>query len=151
MLKEYKIIKALSDKCEMFFAHRILGDFRLISSRDIQIKEKYICEFIDLLMGKKIVLYGAGIVGQSIYEQLTNFENIEIIGWMDHNYRNIQSPYRNIGDPVLINTLEFDYVVIAVKKENMAEKIIDYLSQMNIDRKLILWKPYPRKFSFSMT
>ncbi len=149
-LRKYKIYSVLSDKCEIFFARRIFGDFSLLSSKEFQVKEKYVCEFIDLLLDRRIVLYGAGIVGQNIYEQLTNYESIEIVGWMDRNYRNIHSPYMDISDPALISALEFDCVIVAVQKGNLAREIIDYLSQMGIDRKLILWQPYSKSMSLSM-
>ena len=148
-LRRYKIASALLDKCQMFFIRRILGDFKLLPFEEIQIKEKYVCKFTDLLMDRKIVLYGAGIAGQNIYEQLTNYKSIEIVGWVDCNYRKIQSPYRRISDPALIHKLEFDYIVVAVAKKDMAEEIIDYLSQMNIDRKIILWQPYSKGISLT--
>lgn len=150
VLKGYKIFSELSDKLQMFFIHKIFWDFRLISSKEIQINKKYSCEFTELLIGKKVVLYGAGVVGQSIYKQLSNFEGIEIAAWVDHNYRNIHSPYRHISDPELIHTLDFDYVVIAVEKKNIAEEIADYLFQKNIEKKSILWQSYPKRVSLSM-
>ena len=150
ILGEYDHSSVLLEKCQVFLGRKILLDFGLISSEEIQIKEKYLCGFTDLLMGKKIVLYGAGVVGQNIYEQLTNFESIKIVEWVDSDYKNACSIYRNIASPELINTLEYDYIIVAVKRKKMAEEIIDYLSQMNIDRKLILWRPYCQSTSLSM-
>ena len=141
-LKGYEVDSTLLDKCQMFFVNHIFGDFKLFPSEGIQINEKYVCEFTDLLREKKIVLYGAGIVGQNVYEQLTNYDSIEIVGWVDNNYKNIHSPYRCVSDPALIDSQVFDYVVISIKNESTAKEIIDYLLQMNIDRKRILWRPY---------
>lgn len=149
-LRKYNIFSALSNKYQMFFIQKIFWDFKLISDEKIQMKEEYVCRFMDLLMGKKIVLYGAGAVGQSLYEQLTNFESIEIAVWVDCNFRNIHSLYRPISNPALINTLKYDYIVLAVSEENMAKEITDYLSQMNIDRKKILWQPYSKNIFLSL-
>ena len=150
ILTEYQIISALIDKCQMFFVQKIIGDFRLISSAEIQLKKNYVCEFTDLLLDKKIILYGAGVVGESLYKQLTNYKNIEIISWMDFNFRNIHSSYREIDNPDLISTLSFDYVVIAVERKSVADEIIDYISQMNVDKKLLLCQPYSKGVSLSI-
>lgn len=150
ILREYKIISTLIDKCQMFFIRKIYWDFRIIPSEKVQMKETYVCKFIDLLWNKKIILYGAGSVGQSVYEQLSNFANIEIVAWVDLNYMNIYSPYKYIGNPVFIPTLKFDYVVVAIKEKSMAEEVTHYLSQINIDRKSILWQPYAQSFSLSI-
>ena len=77
-------------------------------------------------------------------------KNIEIISWMDCNFRNIHSSYRDIDNPDLISILNFDYVVIAVERKSVADEIIDYLSQMNVDRKLLLWQPYSKGVSLSI-
>lgn len=142
LLKQYNLFSTLVEKCQIFFINKILNDFRLAKSDKILTKEMYECVFTDLLMGKKIILYGAGVVGRSVYEQLTNYKSIEIIGWVDVNYRNIQSGYRQIVSPHCIKELQFDYVVVAVKTKLIADEIIEKLVQSGINRECILWQPY---------
>ena len=142
LMKQYNLLPTLSEKCQLFFINKILGDFRLATLDELHTKEAYECGFIHLLMEKKIILYGAGVVGNSIYEQLTNYKSIEIIEWVDANYENIQSGYRQIGNPYCIKELQFDYVVVAVKAKKNAEEIIEKLVQNGINRECILWQPY---------
>ncbi len=150
ILERYEIFSELFDKCQTFFVYKVFRDFSLFPLENVQVKPQFVCSFIDLLLNKKIVLYGAGMVGQSIYEQLTNYESIEIVGWFDRNYRKVQLPYKRIENPALVNLMKFDYIIVAVKEKSIAEEIIDYLSDMNIDRKLILWEPYLCSESISL-
>lgn len=150
ILDYYKIFPQLSDKCQLFFAHKMLHDFGLITSERIKMECKYLCEFVNMLEGKKIVLYGAGVVGQSIYEQLIRYQNIEIVGWTDQNYEIVHNQYRDITAPASINSLQYDYIMIAIEREGMAEQVINYLLSMNIDRSLILWKPYKKEITVSL-
>ena len=148
--ERYKIATALSEKCQLFFLHRLFGDFERFPIEKIHVNEQFECVFIDLLLNKKIILYGAGKVGQSTYEQLTNYDSIEIVRWVDSNYEEVHSPYRHIENPEMVNNSGFDYIVVAVKDKDVAEKIADYLSERNVDRNRILWQPYLHSINVSM-
>ncbi len=150
MLSNYGISQQLLEQCQLFFANKMLHDFGMITSERIKTKYKYICEFAHMLVGKKIVLYGAGDVGQSIYEQLIECQNIAIVGWVDLNFGKIHNKYRDITNPLSINSLQYDYIVIAIEREETAKQIINYLSNMNINKDLILWKPYKKEITVSL-
>lgn len=97
----------------------------------------------EIIKGKKIVIYGAGACGQAFYTYLMS-ENMDtqIVGWVDINPDNKseQCLYK-IEYPEVLLQLQFDYIVIAILKEDMAKKIQIELSEMyNIERKKIIWE-----------
>ena len=89
-------------------------------------------------MGKKVVLYGAGKVGQDYYAQLCKYNDIQIIEWVDQNYSNYQFQYRKVESVKKLVNLEFDYLIIAVAKRRIAEEIVSDLISMGICKQKIL-------------
>lgn len=148
LLKEYSILEELSEQCQIYFAKNMLHDFKMITSNRINIGNNFYCDFVELLDGKKIVLYGAGCVGQDVFYQLN--KKIEIVEWVDSNYNNITNLMRRISDPKSIKTLVYDYVVIAVEREDIARQIINNLIGMGVNREKILWKPFLKSFSVTI-
>lgn len=99
----------------------------------------YIIDF-NFLKNKKIVLYGAGQVGKSYYTILKkeNFE-VEIVLWVDKNYSKFINTSFNVQSIDKINDFEFDYILIAVSFNTMAENIRNELIYMNIPKNKIVW------------
>lgn len=87
---------------------------------------------------RNIVLYGAGKVGREYYEQLMG-TGIHVVLWADKQY----SMLANSGLPVSsvedIGKQPFDAVILAAKRENMADSMKKELVDRGIDEKLIKW------------
>lgn len=91
------------------------------------------------LEGKKVVLYGAGKIGNKFYELSQN--HCIIIAWVDGNYRKIRRQKGvKITSPTVLDTLVFDYIMIAVKNENVVEQIKDNIREMGISDNKIVWR-----------
>ena len=94
-----------------------------------------------LLYGRKIVLYGAGTVGNDYYSQLALYTKIEIVAWMDSNPEKYCYEYCNVEAPDIINSIEFDMILIAVKSEKTANVIRNMLlTDYRIPNSLIIWE-----------
>lgn len=93
---------------------------------------------ITKILDKKIVLYGAGVVGKDYYAQISKYVNCKIVGWVDKNP--VELPYRKVNEITAIKDMQFDYIVIAVKRESIANEIRHELTQMGIATERILWK-----------
>lgn len=92
------------------------------------------------LEGKKIVLYGGGKIGkQTLHKLLSLNLNIEIIGWVDKNYK--EKNNRLLQSPDLLINTDFDYLIIAIKAQNLALQIKEELVHIGIKKEKILWKP----------
>ena len=69
----------------------------------------------DRIKGKKILLFGAGNIGQSFNKQLKRCKDVEVTGWVDSNSKK----YIEIGLDVYgidsIKNIEFDAILVAIK------------------------------------
>lgn len=76
---------------------------------------RYLFPFEKIPQGSKILIYGAGVIGQEYLKQILITKYCEVIGFVDRNYKD----YRNMIVPVYssekIHELEFDFVVIALR------------------------------------
>ncbi len=107
-------------------------------------RDKYISYFyfknIDDLRGKKVVIYGAGKVGCGYYLQFCRYQDIEIVAWMDSNWRECQYEFATvIGVKELIN-LKYENIIIAVNDELSALEIKDKLIRYGQNINRILWE-----------
>ena len=93
------------------------------------------------LDGKRIVLYGAGAVGKDYYFQIQRQAGIKIVLWVDQKYQEMGMYNHRISDVSMISNTEFDNILVAVKYESLAKKIIDDLCEnYSIPRNCIIWK-----------
>lgn len=85
-----------------------------------------------------IILYGAGDVGMGYYNfiNMTRYCNIE--SWVDEKYEQ----YQMQGFPVksIDSIKNFDLVLVAIYKDEIAHEIIDKLQDIGISRDKIIWE-----------
>lgn len=98
------------------------------------------------LLGDKIIIYGAGKRGKAVYERLTSGKdslgrnyNKNIIAWADKNDVLVEEYNGPMIKPERINDYEYDQVVVAVAKKEMADEIMDELVQLGIKRSRMIW------------
>ncbi len=97
------------------------------------------------LDSKKVIVYGAGVMGKDIIEDLSRYENITIVSWVDQNAEAIYNPYRKVYTLDTIKKVEFDKLIIAIANEEKAEGIArDISDKYSIPLEKIIWK-YSRK------
>lgn len=101
--------------------------------------KNYIFPFKSIKRNKKIILYGAGRVGAAFYNQLKSTQYGDLLLWCDKNYKNIKTSPR-IMNPMLIRDFPYDYIVIAVKDENVAQDIKNDLIGMGVSDTRIIWE-----------
>ncbi len=96
------------------------------------------------LDNKKIVLYGAGSVGQSFYRDITEYEKdvVDVVLWADASYEKFLGGVLDfaISSPDKIKEVEYDYIIIAVFEPEIKDQIVCKLVDMGIDREKILWQ-----------
>lgn len=86
--------------------------------------------------GSDIILYGAGKVGRTYYEQIKNNHYCNIVAWVDKN----KNGWENIIAPNQINNLAFSKVVVAIMNEKIANEVIRELILLGLKKEMILWK-----------
>lgn len=85
----------------------------------------------------KVILYGAGVVGTSYYRCLESGKYADMVAWVDKNHVSLGEV---VESPDVIMQTEFDYIVISVVEESVAESIRKQLLSMGVDEKKILWE-----------
>lgn len=91
------------------------------------------------LFNKKIVVYGAGLVGRDYINQLSEYEQIHIVAWVDKNPDKYAYPFRTVVSRECLQVVDFDIVIAAVAKAAMAESIRHELEDLGIDRNKVIW------------
>lgn len=100
----------------------------------------YQIDNIKRFFDKKIILYGAGKVGQDYYSQLSLYERCNVVAWIDKNSDKYAFDYYSVKNTEEILNVEYDYVFIAVLNERLSDCIKDELIKMGIDKNKIVWQ-----------
>ena len=99
---------------------------------------RYLFPFDKIAYGKKIILYGAGVIGQTYQEQFIRLNYGEFVAWVDKQYALYTN--LNVKGVEYINNIDvYDYVIIAVGVQAVAEKIRQILITMGVDKTKIIW------------
>jgi FlaA1/EpsC-like NDP-sugar epimerase len=86
-----------------------------------------------------VLLYGAGKVGKEYYYQLKAENKYNVIGIVDRNAGKIESDFK-VLDLNDVRQMKFDYVIIAVAQEEMAEQIKFELEKLNVPKRKMIWE-----------
>lgn len=91
----------------------------------------------------KVILYGAGRVGVDYQKQLTDCGKIELCGWVDKDYEKYQEKEWDVHPVEYLNESEYDYILVAVRKQTVFREIKEELTGMGIAEEAIIWgRPY---------
>ncbi|MBQ8727602.1 MAG: glycosyltransferase family 2 protein [Oscillospiraceae bacterium] len=100
---------------------------------------RYINPYLNRLNGKKVALYGAGLVGKDYYFQMKKSKSGAPVLWVDKNYDRY-SGHLPVYPVENLRNADFDYITIAVENEELANKIKNNLVGMGITENKILWE-----------
>lgn len=123
----------LNRYCKLIWLFRSIEHFDQIES------ELILTPVGGLQKESKVIIYGAGSLGQSIYSYLKNRKDISVAAWIDKDYMNLQSIGFDIASPSEIDNCEYDYIVLGCASEKTAEAITEYLLQKNVKAEKIKW------------
>lgn len=89
--------------------------------------------------GSRVVLYGAGNIGQRYYKQIAESRYVEVVSWVDKRFIQLRENGYSVDLPNTIKSIEFDFVFLAVADRLIAQEIISELENMGIVRSRIVW------------
>ena len=98
----------------------------------------YWMPYQDKLFGKKVVLYGEGKIGKEYRRSLLTSQ-ISPVLWVDQSYAKLRQSGLPVDAPSDIQNCIFDYILIAIKEEEMARMIRKNLEAMGVAPEKILW------------
>ncbi len=146
----YRALKDVLKKHDFFEKTKEVLDGLLINTilfcierryPDDFIVTRYAFEKIDMILDKKVVLYGAGIVGKSYYSQISRYPECQIVGWIDNRHENILYEYIDVLGRERLKDIVFDYLIIAVKDKEAAKSIKERLIFENgVEETKIIWE-----------
>lgn len=88
----------------------------------------------------RLVLYGAGRVGQSYYKQICTEKLYFLTGWVDMECQKYQDQGLDVMPLEKLEDLNFDYILIALKYEELAEKAkTNLMNSFGIEESKLLW------------
>lgn len=103
---------------------------------------QYIFPKSNLLIGKRVILFGAGKIGKSFYNDWKYRYRIDIVYWVDNasSLEEIEE-YRIMKPKVLVPmNLDYDYIVCAVANIMQAEAMKKQLLDLGFEEEKILWE-----------
>ena len=93
---------------------------------------------IDDLKSKRVVIFGAGKCGQAIYKRYSDVS--KIVMWVDSDFKFKENIFcEKIYSPTKISETLYDFVLIAIENHDTFEKIEEYLKNLNVPKKNIVW------------
>ncbi len=102
--------------------------------------KKVLMPYGGIQQGSKVIIYGAGVLGQKMYRYLAEKEEISIVLWVDQKYVVYQENGFGVSDPdEILKVTDYDFILIANTVQDVAENIRQYLVDKGIDNKKILW------------
>ena len=133
--REHYLEDSLMKQLQMVIASRCYMITSLMGFAPFCQNVRYIFPFYNMLNGKRIVLYGAGVVGCNYYWQIRKSNEIDLVLWVDKSEHSDK-----VTEPEQLHNVEYDYIIISVKDKYLADKIIDELIAKGIDEKKLLWR-----------
>lgn len=101
----------------------------------------YVFPFSELERESRIILYGAGSVGIRYYQQIHRQNQLCLVLWVDRNWKDYEAGSMPVSSPKLISGSKYDYIIIAVKRKELADEIRNELADMGVQEDQILWRP----------
>lgn len=132
--------KALMHQLQLFVTERIYAITGYMGfSVNAQII-KYCFPYSELKRGSKIVLYGAGRVGMDYYRLIHRQKMLELALWVDKDWEKYNDISTPVYAPETVKNCDYDYIVIAVRKGEIANEIREELVKRGIEPDKILWR-----------
>lgn len=148
--REYDLYQCL---CKLFEKYGWLSDVRhnvdqhLISSLFNNLGDliglhipKYRYPDVETLFEKRVVIFGAGSVGQDYYLQISMQGRCHIVAWADTNYDSCKFDFCEVIGIEELLSREFDVIVVGVLMEQKAEVIRESLRVVGVSEEKIRWK-----------
>ncbi len=115
---------------------------RQIHYFDTFVENKRLMPYGEIPRDARVVIYGAGKLGQSIYDYLMQETAVEIVYWVDKNYTMYQKMSRKVYNPEELRNLDdstYDFLVIGINSQKTAKIVKEYLIEMSVREEKIRW------------
>jgi glycosyltransferase involved in cell wall biosynthesis len=84
----------------------------------------------------RVVIYGAGAVGKAYFTQLLHSRYCQVVLWVDKQWASIGFPVSEVSK---IPEVQYDFVLIAILKKEMADEIKNELLKLGVSENQIVY------------
>ena len=114
--------------------------YLMLMRRMSEFDEKVLLPYGGIPKNSRVILYGAGVLGQKMHQYLSEVEGMSIILWADKNYRDYRENGMDVSRPEdIAKVWNYDYILIANTVERTADSIRQYLKELGAADEKILW------------
>ena len=136
VFREYQVQDVFDKQLDCFYMNAVR--LKQKCYLDLYENKETVFPFYKFNKNEKVVLYGAGKVGEQFMKQNEEYNFVDIVLWTDRNYLML-SENKNICSPKKIRETEFDKLLIAVQSSMLAEEIKKDLVSQGVDETKIMW------------
>lgn len=104
-------------------------------------KYTYLFPFEKIPQGSKVVIYGAGKVGQEYLQQILASQYCIPIAFLDRNHQNLPPLVIPVYAPQQVKEIAFDYIVIALQAGYFVKKVVESLVSYGVEKERIIYIP----------
>lgn len=133
--QEFKEDTRLLKQVEYFYLYSAQLRKRVYGDDTEQIQHLF--PFDKVEKGQKIILYGAGVVGQSYRMQIEKIKYCHVILWADKNYD--RYTLYEISPIEKIRTVQYDSIVIAIKNHKIRNEVVENLKAWGVEEERIVY------------
>lgn len=95
-------------------------------------ENKYLFPFDKVEKGSRVVLYGAGKVGRTYYQQIVKLNYCALVAWIDKNYDQYTDDEHEISGIEILDKITYDYIIIAIANHCIKQEVIKELTGNNV-------------------
>lgn len=152
VFKEYPNPYILIRQLKAFILYLESRNLKLLYDIDLNAQGDWKFGFAENVYDYRTVIYGAGSCGQALYHQfVSRGKENNIVAWVDRDGdKKSEECLYQIEYPAVLDTLSFDYVIIGVLDEKLANTITNDLVEIyGVAGEKILWDRVERNIPFS--
>lgn len=114
---------------------------RQISFLDQGDENLFLAPFGGIAEGNRVILYGAGKLGQSVCRYILESGKLQLVDWVDQEYVMYQSLGMKVHSPEILLKMKgkYDKIILAVSSKKIAIDIQGYLLKAGISKENIIW------------
>lgn len=87
----------------------------------------------DYKEASKIIIYGAGRVGNSLYKRLLEDNFFANVLLMDRRYKKLRKNGIEVLDPDILPELDIDYIFVAIRDRNTLVKVLGWIDGLKLE------------------
>lgn len=100
---------------------------------------QYLFPFEKVPQKSRILIYGAGEVGQAYLKQILLTRYCEVIGFLDRAYESYQNLVVPVYPPTQVQKIDYDYIIVAMKVASTLSYIKEILHNAGVDEEKVVF------------